>query len=87
MRKFSAKLEARRGYVARRLQRGDLYVSSDGKAADISAGTRAWASFIVCHLHVGLEAAAGGGTDRHCASDGQLLEKFAYPCPQARIYS
>ena len=44
-------------------------MSSDGKAADISAGTRAWASFIVCHLHVDLEAAAGGGTDRHCASD------------------
>ena len=38
-------------------------MSSDGKAADISAGTRAWASFIVCHLRVGLEAAAGGGID------------------------
>ena len=62
-------------------------MSSDGKAADISAGTRAWAVAVVCHLHVGLEAAAGGGTDRHCASDGQLLEKFAYPCPRARIYS
>ena len=61
-------------------------MSSDGKAADVFAGAWDRASIVVSGLLVGLEAAAGGRSDRHRTFDGLLLKNKHILVP-ARVYT